>query len=174
VSSTAGRRSWLRNVPLPEPHLAGMATGIWLHRARPWELPGTRRGHRLAGSILVAAGSYLIVRAVQAARAIDVERPTRLLTAGPYAASRNPMYVGWTLLHLGAGVAGGSGWVLVTLPVAAVWTHREVAREERTLTERFGDEYRRYRLAVPRYLPTGPAGRRRSDKSVLVGVRGRR
>lgn len=31
---------WMSNVPLPEPHLIGIAAAIWLHRVRPLTLPG--------------------------------------------------------------------------------------------------------------------------------------
>jgi protein-S-isoprenylcysteine O-methyltransferase Ste14 len=51
-----------------------------------------------------------------------------------------------TLIHL------GSGWVLATLPVAAVQVHRGVLREEQQLADKFDDEFERYRWAVPRYL----------------------
>lgn len=74
------------------------------------------------------------------------------MTSGPYAASRNPMYVGWALLHLGAGVVSGSAWVIATLPPAAGFVHRQVIREERTLAAMFNEEFRRYQAAVPRYL----------------------
>src|SRR6266498_395151 len=55
--------SWrVNNVPLPEPYLLGIAVGVWLHRMRPWVLPGPRYVHRLAGWPLIAAGTYLVVR----------------------------------------------------------------------------------------------------------------
>ena len=63
------------------------------------------------------------------------------------------MYLGWALLHLGAGVAAGSGWVVAALPAVVACVHREVLREERELGREFGDEYGRYRAALPRYLP---------------------
>ncbi|MEU6876758.1 hypothetical protein [Streptomyces sp. NPDC046712] len=59
----------------------------------------------------------------------------------------------WALLHVGAAVAGGSGWALASFLPVAVCTHGEVLREERALTAAFGEEYRRYRASVPRYLP---------------------
>ena len=84
-----------------------------------------------------------------------VDDPRRLLTTGPYAVIRNPMYLGWALLHLGSALVAGSGWILAALPPAALRVHREVLAEERVLEERFGEEFRRYRAAVGRYLP-GP------------------
>lgn len=92
---------------------------------------------------------------------MELDRPDRLVRAGPYAFSRNPMYVGWALLHLGVGAVGGSAWVVASCPVAAWWIHRQVAREERVLGETFGGEFARYRAKVPRYLPAGRPPRTR-------------
>jgi protein-S-isoprenylcysteine O-methyltransferase Ste14 len=103
---------------------------------------------------LIASGSYLVIRAVEAARSVVVDDPQRLLTAGPYAVIRNPMYVGWALLHLGSALVTGSGWILAALPPAALRVHREVLAEERALEARFGDEFRHYRSTAGRYLPS--------------------
>jgi protein-S-isoprenylcysteine O-methyltransferase Ste14 len=93
------------------------------------------------------------VRSLQAAGTTELSRPQRLVTSGPYAVSRNPMYVGWTLLQLGIAMASGSGWVLAALPFVGAVVHREVLREERRLTETFGDKYRQYCATTGRYLP---------------------
>ncbi len=82
-----------------------------------------------------------MVWSLDAARSVNLGRPNRLVTAGPYALSRNPMYISWTLLHVGAGLAGGSAWTLATLPGAAASVHRGILREERELAARFGAEY---------------------------------
>jgi protein-S-isoprenylcysteine O-methyltransferase Ste14 len=64
------------------------------------------------------------------------------------------MYLGWAFLHLGVGAAAGSAWVVAALPPAAGWVHRQIMSEERALEARFGEEFGRYRTAVPRYFPT--------------------
>jgi protein-S-isoprenylcysteine O-methyltransferase Ste14 len=146
------------NVPLPEPHLVGVAAALVLHRVHPWPLPGPRRVHLLAGAAPIAAGGWLVVWSVWAARQVDLAYPGQLVTTGPYARSRNPMYAGWALLHAGAGVAAGSGWIL---PAAAGLVHRQVRREEQDLGADFGDQFGRYQAAVPRYL--GPRSFHRQD-----------
>jgi protein-S-isoprenylcysteine O-methyltransferase Ste14 len=138
-----------RNVPVPEPHLAGIAALLLLHALRPWTLRGR---HRLAGGTSIALSAGLIAWAVAAAGQVDVERPSRLVTAGPYRFSRNPMYAGWTLLHLGIGLGRGSVWMLVTVPVASALVHREILAEEAALGDAFPTEYERYRTEVGRYL----------------------
>lgn len=155
ASAPAARRATvsLRNVPLPEPHLLGIAAGVVLHRVRPWTLPGARPMHRIVGCSLTLSGLWVVGQSWHTAGSTDLERPDRLLSTGPYALSRNPMYIGWALLHLGIGVATGHTWILAALPGAIAWEHREILREERNLSESFGDDYERFRASVPRYLP---------------------
>lgn len=83
----------------------------------------------------------------------DLERPDSLVTSGPYALSRHPMYVGWWLIHLGAGVFGGAAWVIATVPAAVLGEHPWVVAEERELAAVFGREFTDYAKRVPRYLP---------------------
>jgi protein-S-isoprenylcysteine O-methyltransferase Ste14 len=59
------------------------------------------------------------------------------------------MYVGWALLHLGIGLAAGSGWIVASLPVAVGFLHRQVLWEERALAQQFPVEFGRYRAAIP-------------------------
>lgn len=134
--------------------MLGIAAGVVLHRVRPWTLPGSRPLHRLVGCSLIVSGTWVVGLSLHTAGSTDVERPDRVLTTGPYALTRNPMYIGWALLHLGIGVAAGHTWTLAAIPAASAWVHREILREERELSENFGDEYERYRATAPRYLPS--------------------
>jgi protein-S-isoprenylcysteine O-methyltransferase Ste14 len=82
----------------------------------------------------------------------DLERPGTLVTTGPYALTRHPMYVGWWSIHGGIGVFRGSSWVLATLPAAVLAERGMVIHEEQALAQVFGDQYTRYARSVPRYL----------------------
>lgn len=108
---------------------------------------------RAAGWSVVGAGSLVIAWSLKAAGSTELSRPQSLVTSGPYAVSRNPMYVGWALLHLGIGMATGSRWVLATLPFVGVVVHRDVLSEEQRLSEAFGDKYREYCATTGRYFP---------------------
>jgi protein-S-isoprenylcysteine O-methyltransferase Ste14 len=80
-------------------------------------------------------------------------RAARLATDGIYAVTRNPMYVGAVIALLGVGIARGSSWLLILtcgLPLAL--TRLAIEREEAHLDSRFGDEYRRYKSRVRRWL----------------------
>jgi protein-S-isoprenylcysteine O-methyltransferase Ste14 len=76
-----------------------------------------------------------------------------LVLDGPYRYTRNPMYVGLTLLVLGIGGLAGRGWILIFACVALGLVHFiAVLPEERYLTEKFGDEYTQYMQRVRRYF----------------------
>ena len=90
--------------------------------------------------------------AVRAASDADLERPSALVSTGPYARSRNPMYVGWTLLYIGAALITRNAWMLFSLPLVGGVIHGEVLREEHALEGAFRKEYFRYRKQVRRYV----------------------
>ena len=115
-------------------------------------LSGCKRLYRGAGWTLVGAGVAISASAVRAASEVDLERPSTLISSGPYAISRNPMYVGWTLLYLGVALITRNAWMVASLPAVAGLTHRDVLREELTLEGAFGEDYTRYRKLVRRYL----------------------
>ena len=84
---------------------------------------------------------------------MDIASPNLLLTGGPYAFSRNPMYLGWGLIYLGIGLAVNSAWILALfIPVVAYVHFVDIRKEERRLEEQFGDEYLEYQRRVRRYL----------------------
>lgn len=81
---------------------------------------------------------------------------TYLVTSGPFAHVRNPLYVGNMLMYTGIGIMSLA--LFPWLPLAAlVWFAIQyyliVTREEEYLAERFGDAYADYRGAVRRFLP---------------------
>jgi protein-S-isoprenylcysteine O-methyltransferase Ste14 len=141
----------LRNVPVPKGYVVALAVALGLHRARLWHLPIARPVRRALGWPLVLGGAGLIVASVRAASDVDLELAGRLVTTGPYAYSRNPMYTGWALASLGAGLIVDSGWLIVAVPAAARWTHRDVLSEEDQLAMSFGEAFDAYRARVPRY-----------------------
>jgi protein-S-isoprenylcysteine O-methyltransferase Ste14 len=80
--------------------------------------------------------------------------PKQLVVVGLYRLSRNPMYIGVLLLVLGWSLRFASPSIAVYALVLAVGFHlRVVIYEEPTLDRLFGEDWRRYRAAVPRWLP---------------------
>jgi hypothetical protein len=77
-----------------------------------------------------------------------------MVTAGPYALVRNPMYLGTVTGVLAfAGMSGLWPVVLADGFIVGVVYAGAVAYEEAFLAGQFGESYRRYRQAVPRFLP---------------------
>lgn len=136
-------------IPLPAETLSGVVLGAVVQRVRPWSLPPAVGP---AGAVCAVAGIALVAVAWRERGPGDLEHPAALVTTGVHARTRNPIYVGFTLAHLGLAAATRNGWMLATCPVSAVLVHRWVPREERQLHELFGAEFDAYRAAVPRYL----------------------
>jgi protein-S-isoprenylcysteine O-methyltransferase Ste14 len=81
-------------------------------------------------------------------------RAARLVTTGPYAYVRNPIYLGNFLVGFGVVFVAGT-WValVVLLIVFTVEYGAIVSFEEKFLAETFGNAYREYAREVPRWLP---------------------
>ena len=78
---------------------------------------------------------------------------TALITSGPFALSRNPIYVANTLLVGGLGLAFGIGWLVIAALLGALLTRKlAIAREEHHLAARFGAEWQAYAARTPRWL----------------------
>ena len=76
-----------------------------------------------------------------------------LIFQGPYRFTRNPMYVGMTLIAIGIGVALDNLWMAVlAIPALAIVHLIAVRPEEKYLTEKFGASYTNYLVKVRRYL----------------------
>jgi protein-S-isoprenylcysteine O-methyltransferase Ste14 len=109
------------------------------------------------GGVLVVGGFALMQSAKRAFQQLGTEvKPwlpsTQIVASGPYRRMRNPMYVAGVLIIAGLAIALASDWILVMLvPTAVVLHYGVVLREERYLERKFGDAYRQYREAVPRY-----------------------
>ena len=121
----------------------------------------------LAGAALIAAGVSLVVWTIglfgtEGEGTLAPWDPTsRLVVRGPYRHVRNPMIIGVGCIVAGEAVLFGSvallAWLAVVAALNAVYMPLV---EEPGLERRFGDDYLRYRRAVPRWVPTTRPGRR--------------
>jgi len=122
-----------------------------------WGRVGSPALMTVLGVALVVLGEGMRLWAVRQIGVISRTRSGRLgrlVTEGPFALVRNPLYVGNLLLWTGFTVWSGKLWLL-----AVCWTlfllqySAIIGFEEGLLTERFGDEYRDYSTRVPRWWP---------------------
>src|SRR6266446_1322953 len=139
-----------------------------VHGVVPWAISLLARRHGWAagrpaswnfvGLVLVLVGAVsviwsLVVHFVQMPETVELEwTPKYLLRRGPYAFTRNPMYVGALTLWLGWTLFYGS--IAVAIGCLVLWLVMAtlVRSEERRLEARFGDAYREYKNVVPRWL----------------------
>jgi protein-S-isoprenylcysteine O-methyltransferase Ste14 len=139
-----------RNFPIPEPHLGVLGASVALQFLRPLDVPSSR-ATAFVGGALVGGGVAIALAATVAAERVNLAEPDALVTAGPFAVSRNPMYEAWTAIYLGAGLTMRSIWPFVLLPGLLALVHVAIGKEEDLLRERFGATYDDYVRRVPRY-----------------------
>ena len=141
-------------------YLGFLVLGVALGALVPVPLlgPAWRIPRFVAGGVLVLVGVAVAARAKRrfdaAGTATNPLRPTSaLVAAGPYRFTRNPMYLGMALLYAGLAVAFDGPLALALLAVALLVIRTQViAREERYLERKFGDEYLAYKARVRRWL----------------------
>lgn len=142
--------------------VAGIAvlSGLW--RPLPLKLP--RRVEKVmtvAGSGLFFAGIALFhwgrrtmgeMYDVSTSTGVQLYADHRLVTSGPFAHVRHPLYVAGTMAEIGALLMYRT-WTtaLVALNIASLVIRSR--REEQTLAEEFGDEWTRYAARVPAWIP---------------------
>jgi len=105
-------------------------------------------------ALALALFAWAIVTITRAGSNVPTNRPTTtIVDRGPYRLTRNPIYLGMVLGLIGLAIALNSLWLLLTLvPFALVIRYGVVASEEAYLERKFGDDYRRYRARVRRWL----------------------
>ena len=124
----------------------------------PLRVPTGRTISAIAGLLMVAAGFAVAVSArrhfTRTGQSPAPWTPSpELILQGPYTFTRNPMYLGLTIVQIGVGVGFNNLWISLLALLSLATTHVvAVLPEERYLSEKFGDSYRTYLTRVRRYL----------------------
>jgi protein-S-isoprenylcysteine O-methyltransferase Ste14 len=147
-------------IPPPLLFVIGYGVGWLLERWRPLPLLATGRSAPMLwfGWLGVALGLLFMIWGMITFRRhrtaiIPILPASRLVMSGPYRLSRNPMYVGFTTLYVGASLLANALWPLLLLPIVLALLVRLVIRkEERYLADAFGPAYEIYRQRVRRWL----------------------
>lgn len=146
-------------IPPPVAYIAAIVAGIGLHELL-WPLPiALPRAPRVAGALLIgllgvalAAGALRLFRTTGQDPKPWVATP-EIIRTGVYRFTRNPMYLGLSLLQSAIGIGVGNLWVLLLVPLACVVVQITAIRHEEAYLERkFGDAYRDYKTSVRRWL----------------------
>lgn len=150
-----------RKLPLPPLiYVCAIAISIILHTIYPlpWITQPLSDILFAAGWLVLAAFAALFITAIMQMRrmktTIDPNGiPEHLVTAGPFAVSRNPIYLADTLLLIGVGLVSGIAWFLPLAVIAAFVTQKvAIEPEEKLLGVRFGKKYRDYAKRVRRWI----------------------
>jgi protein-S-isoprenylcysteine O-methyltransferase Ste14 len=125
---------------------------IYLWLARPTNFS------MLLGGLIVIPG--LIVRTLASGH---VQKNEQLTTAGPYAYTRNPLYLGSIIIATGFAVASQSWWIAVGMAVIFIAIYVPVIRSEEAFLRHRFPEFEEYARRVPALLPrfrrfNSPAG----------------
>ena len=105
-------------------------------------------------SLLLGLPLAVLGEAIRIWASGHIEKTKTLATGGPYAHSRNPLYVGSLLIALGVAAACASPWVVVAVAVYFLAFYPSVMREEAAfLAARFPEEHAAWAAAVPLFWP---------------------
>lgn len=128
-----------------------------------------------ARSLLLAVPWFLVGEAIRIWASGHIEKTERLATGGPYAHTRNPLYVGSAFLATGVAVACASWSAAAAVVLYLAAFYPTVIREEaRFLRRKFEGAYEGWAREVPVFMPRiTPGGPRESRFSWLRVARNR-
>ena len=137
-----------------------VVVGLVLEGFAPWPL-GFAAPRRALGVAMIALGLGLDVWAMATMRRAETNilphrAAGKLIDYGPFAISRNPIYLGNTLAVLGIAGALNTGWlVLATVACAGLVYALAIRREEAHMALMFGPAWDRYCARTPRWIGLG-------------------
>ena len=146
------------NIPIKPPmiYFLSIVSGLIIQWLLPIKLLPTITV--LLGLFLIPVALTLLIWGDRLFKAADTAvnhdiPPTTLITTGIYQYTRNPMYLGFTLLQIGIALALNNFWLLCTLlPTLVIMTYTVIHREEAFLEAEFGKAYLDYKAQVRRWL----------------------
>jgi protein-S-isoprenylcysteine O-methyltransferase Ste14 len=151
-------RSSRAAVPPPLVFLGALVIGVVLNIARPLPIFSDGQLGDVLG-LLAALGSAAIAfwafrTMLSAGEQPDPGVPTRkIIRDGPFARTRNPIYLSFALFALGVALLMNNLWIILVLALLMIYVDaRIVRREENYLEQQFGDEYLDYKRSVRRWL----------------------
>jgi len=142
LSSEKNQSGWQKVAKRIRVPLGFVFAALYLWLARPtWTSIA-------AGAVIAAVGV-----GIRGFASGYVKKNEELTTTGPYAHTRNPLYLGSVVIGIGFAVAALSWWVVVTIVVLYAAIYVPVIRgEEEFLSAKF-PQFAQYAASVPRLLP---------------------
>jgi protein-S-isoprenylcysteine O-methyltransferase Ste14 len=109
--------------------------------------------HPAWGSIAIGFIAIIPGLLIRALASGHVRKNEALATSGPYAYTRNPLYLGSLLIGIGFAIASRSLWVAIALVVMFFAIYIPVIRDEELFLRQNFPEFEKYARNVPRMLP---------------------
>ena len=110
-------------------------------------------GITLVGVVIPIAGTIAFRKAQTTINPLKPEQASSLVTSGVFQITRNPMYLGMSLVLVAWAISLSSVLALCLVPGFMLYITRfQIQPEERALTAVFGEEFDAYRKSVRRWL----------------------
>ena len=134
------KKRWLQRIRIP---LGFLFSIVFLIFAKPWTLS------LIIGGVVALAG--LLIRAWASGH---IRKARVLAISGPYAFTRNPLYVGSFVMGIGFSVASGVWWLAVLFGLLYLGIYFPVMIvEKEDIRVIFGDSFAEYERNVPMFIP---------------------
>lgn len=162
MSDAAHRPATLAPPPLVYASLLAMSW--WINHQWPLNLPLTDGWRQVGWGLLAISAVLMLWAAFTIWRHRTTVNPYRgasaLVRSGPYAFSRNPIYLADAILYAGTGLLMRSGWPFLLAPVVwAIMHYGVILHEERHLRAKFGALYDEYCHCTGRWFGRKTGGR---------------
>jgi protein-S-isoprenylcysteine O-methyltransferase Ste14 len=143
--------------PPPVIFATAMVGGWLLGRLFPWPILPPAVAFWVGFGLAVAALAFTVAAWREMSRARTAVSPytssSALVRTGPFAYSRNPLYLSLVVLSIAFSLLTNTLWcVLLLIPAVVVLRRGVIAREEAYLERCFGEDYRLYCAATRRWL----------------------
>lgn len=164
VQRTFGAKRWVERATRPRLILAVLEGGTlaawWFVRGRWRFLSEQDAGVAIAGAVLALTGALFAAWAKTRlgrhfSPHLGVQVEHQLITTGPYAVVRHPLYLGLIDFLLGSALFFNDAGLFVAGLLFVVYFTAQIRIEERLFERHFGDEWRRYRARTPALFPWG-------------------
>jgi phospholipid methyltransferase len=109
--------------------------------------------HPLWLSIAIGSGFILVGLAIRAVASGHIQKNAQLATTGPYAHTRNPLYLGSIFIAVGFIIAARNLWIAVGVLIMFMVIYLPVIRAEEDYLRGAFTGYAEYAARVPRFLP---------------------
>ncbi len=117
-------------------------------------------------TLVIGACISVVGLLLRAWAAGHIQKNDALATSGPYAYTRNPLYLGSFILGLGFTIGAGRWLLALLFGVLFLGIYLPVMRvESATMGQSFAADFRDYSLSVPMFLPRFTAYRKAENKT---------